>query len=129
MLTAGSPGYGATGCAGAREAGAGGPFQRWGWRGALDSADTPRLAPLRAPMVSEPFQKHLPRLSAQAECFWSVERGWVRETAADFLPGSSVAQRSWRVTGHCVHPPSSPHAAGLEQILGVQTAEVPIPSW
>lgn len=129
MLTAGSPGYGATGCAGAREAGAGGPYQRWGWRGALDSADTPRLAPLRAPMVSEPLQKHLPWLSAQAECFWSVERWWVREAAVDFPLGSSVAQRSWRVTGHCVPPPSSPHAAGSEQTLWVQTSEVPILSW
>lgn len=104
------------------------PFQRWGWRGALDSADTPRLAPLKAPVVSEPFHKHLPQLSAQAECFWSVERGWVREAAMDFLPGSSVAQRSWRVTGHGAFTPRvRPMLLAQSKHWGVQMAEAPIP--
>lgn len=94
MLTAGSPGYGATGCAGAREAGAGGALPKVGVEGSSGFCRHPQTGPSEGSVVSEPLHKHLPRLSAQAECFWSVERGWVREAAMDFLPGSSVAQRS-----------------------------------
>ena len=68
------------------------------------------------------------RISAQAECFWSVERGWVREAAVDFLPGSSVAQRSWRVTGHSAFTTRVlPMLLAQSKHWGVQMAEAPIP--
>ena len=129
MLTAGSLGCGAAGCAGAREAGAGGALPKVGVEGSSGFCrHLPRLAPLKAPVVSEPFHKHLPWLSAQAECFWSVERGWVREAAVDFLPGSSVAQRSWRVTGHSAFTTRVlPMLLAQSKHWGVQMAEAPIP--
>lgn len=68
MLTAGSPGSEAVGCAGASgpsRRGACGRRVEWGGG----------LALLRAPVVSEPFHVHLSHLAAQAECFCSVERG------------------------------------------------------
>lgn len=69
--------------------------------GALECADTSRLAPPRAPGVSEPFHKHLPWLSAQTECFRSVKRGR-RERSSCGLPLASQWPRgAWRVTGHC----------------------------
>ena len=45
MLTAGSPGYGATGCAGAREAGAGGALPKVGVEGSSGFCRHPQTGP------------------------------------------------------------------------------------
>lgn len=72
--------------------------------GALECADTSRLAPPRAPGVSEPFHKHLPWLSAQTECFRSVKRGQRERSSCGLPSGISVAQRSVESHGTlCTH--------------------------
>ena len=65
-----------------------------------------------------------------------ISSGWVLlecgervgERSSHGLPSRKLCgPEELKVTGHCVHLPSSPHAAGSEQTPGVQTAEVPIP--
>lgn len=98
MLTAGSQGSRAT-CMEAGVCGAG------GWELWILHLPPHRLAPQRAPVVSEPSHKRLPWLSAQAECFWSVDGGRGREAAMGFLPGSSAAPRRLESHGtQCVLP-------------------------
>lgn len=85
-----------------------------------------RLAPLGAPVVSEPFPKHLPRLSAQAECFWSG--GERAEGEKQPWASSQAAQQPGGIKGHCAFRLElSPACSGLEHTRGVRKAEFPIP--
>ena len=128
MLTAGSPGYGAAGCAGAREAGAGGALPKVGVEGSSGFCRHPQTGPSEGSRGVRAVSQAPATVIGLAECFWSVERGWVREAAVDFLPGSSMAQRSWRVTGHGAFTPRvRPMLLAQSKHWGVQTAEAPIP--
>lgn len=117
MLTAGSQGSGAAHCAGASGPGAEGALPKGG---ALNSADTRRLAPPCTSVVSEPFHKHLPQLSAQAECFWSVERRQ-RESSSCGLPLWQLGSPDepgelWNTvptSQSCFQPAGSEHALGV----------------
>lgn len=65
-------------------------------------------------MVSEPFPKHLPQLSAQAECCWSAERGQGESSSWGLPPWQLSGPEELGESWDTAHSPQSCLQAAIQ---------------